>query len=102
MQNRTGTVGRFMPDIEWKLIPVTGVDTGGQLWVKGPNIMLGYMRADNPAQLQPPADGWYDTGDIVTIDDLGYVTIMGRTKRFAKIGGEMVSLSMVETVIDTL
>ena len=102
MQNRAGNVGRFMPGIEWKLEPVPGIEEGGQLWVKGPNIMLGYMRAEKPGELQPPADGWYDTGDIVAVDQEGYVAIKGRTKRFAKIGGEMVSLGAVETAVETL
>jgi acyl-[acyl-carrier-protein]-phospholipid O-acyltransferase/long-chain-fatty-acid--[acyl-carrier-protein] ligase len=78
-----------------------GVDEGGRLWVRGPNVMLGYYRAEAPGQLQPPADGWYDTGDIVTVDDVGYVRIQGRAKRFAKIAGEMVSLGKVEGEICT-
>lgn len=96
MQNRAGTTGRLMPGIEHKLMPVTGIDAGGQLLVKGPNIMQGYLLASNPGVLQPLADGWYDTGDIVAIDAQGFVAIQGRLKRFAKIAGEMVSLTAVE------
>jgi acyl-[acyl-carrier-protein]-phospholipid O-acyltransferase/long-chain-fatty-acid--[acyl-carrier-protein] ligase len=102
MQHRAGTVGRFMPAIQWKLEPVAGIEAGGQLWVRGANIMLGYLRAEKAGVLQPPEDGWYDTGDIVTVDAEGFVTIQGRTKRFAKIGGEMVSLSAVEGAIAAL
>jgi acyl-[acyl-carrier-protein]-phospholipid O-acyltransferase/long-chain-fatty-acid--[acyl-carrier-protein] ligase len=102
MENRVGTVGRFLPGIDYQLRPVPGIEEGGVLMVSGPNVMLGYLLADNPGVLQPLADGWYDTGDIVTVDDVGYITIKGRVKRFAKIGGEMVSLTMVEQQISAL
>tara|TARA_R110002049_G_scaffold252264_2_gene427305 strand:+ start:41149 stop:44574 length:3426 start_codon:yes stop_codon:yes gene_type:complete len=97
-----GTVGRMFPGIQTKLESVPGVKQGGRLWVKGNNIMLGYLRADNPGVLEPVTDGWYDTGDIVDIDDEGYVSILGRAKRFAKIGGEMVSLTQVEEWVTAL
>jgi acyl-[acyl-carrier-protein]-phospholipid O-acyltransferase / long-chain-fatty-acid--[acyl-carrier-protein] ligase len=96
MFNKYGTVGRLFPGIEVRLEKVEGVDEGGRMFVKGPNVMLGYLRADKPGVLEPPADGWYDTGDIVAIDDQGFIAIKGRAKRFAKIGGEMISLAAVE------
>lgn len=98
MHCKPGTVGRFMPGIDYRLDPVPGIHAGGRLYVKGPNVMLGYMKSDKPGKLQAIHDGWYDTGDICDVDDEGYITILGRAKRFAKVGGEMVSLTAVESM----
>jgi acyl-[acyl-carrier-protein]-phospholipid O-acyltransferase / long-chain-fatty-acid--[acyl-carrier-protein] ligase len=98
MHFRAGTVGRFMPAVAHFLEPVPGIAEGGRLKVKGPNVMLGYLLESGPGEIQPVADGWYDTGDIVTVDADGYVRIQGRAKRFAKIAGEMVSLGAVEAL----
>ena len=99
---KEGTVGRLFPGIEARLENVPGIDHGGRLFVKGENIMLGYLKADAPGELHPPEDQWHDTGDIVDIDDEGFITILGRAKRFAKIGGEMVSLTNVEEWVSSL
>jgi acyl-[acyl-carrier-protein]-phospholipid O-acyltransferase/long-chain-fatty-acid--[acyl-carrier-protein] ligase len=96
---KIGSVGLLCSGLEYRLEPVEGVHKGGRLWLKGDNIMMGYLRITNPGVLEPPADGWYDTGDIVDIDEEGFVTILGRAKRFAKIGGEMISLASVEEVL---
>lgn len=92
-----GTVGRLLPGIEHRLEPVAGVD-GQRLIVRGPNVMAGYLRSDAPGVVQPPEDGWYDTGDIVRMAEGGHVIIVGRAKRFAKVGGEMVSLAAIEAL----
>lgn len=93
--SKPASVGPILPGIETRLEPVAGIADGGRLFVRGPNVMAGYIFHKSPGTVQPTRDGWHDTGDIVTIED-GFVTISGRAKRFAKIGGEMVSLAAVE------
>lgn len=93
------SIGKMLPAIEYKLKPVEGIQDGGSLCVKGPNIMLGAMTAQNPTVVIPPAGGWYDTGDIVSFDDMGFAYLKGRLKRFAKVAGEMVSLPIIETLV---
>lgn len=102
MKNEAGTVGRLLPSMRYRLKSVPGILEGGILCVAGPNVMKGYLLANHPGVLVPPEDGWHETGDLVTIDDKGFVTIKGRLKRFAKIAGEMVSLAMVEQRIHEL
>ena len=102
MHYRSGTVGRFLDQVDYRLEPVEGIAEGGRLFVKSPTVMLGYIRADNPGIIEPPKDGWHDTGDVVKVDDQGFVTILGRVKRFAKVAGEMVSLTAVEAALGKL
>jgi len=92
--NRRGTVGGLLPGQDWKIEPVEGITEGGRLLVRGPNIMTGYLREDGG--VDAPEGGWHDTGDVVTVTDDLWITIKGRVKRFAKIGGEMVSLTAAE------
>jgi acyl-[acyl-carrier-protein]-phospholipid O-acyltransferase/long-chain-fatty-acid--[acyl-carrier-protein] ligase len=100
--NHPGTVGRLMAGMEARLEPVEGIPGAGELYVKGPNVMQGYMRPDAPGKIVPPEDGWYNTGDVVSIDQDGFISIRGRLKRFAKIGGETVSLAVVENIAAAL
>ncbi len=97
--NRFGSIGKLLPAIEYKIEPVPGIEKGGELVVRGPNIMMGYIMPDNPGVLVPLKDGWYHTGDVVEIDEIGFVYIRDRIKRFAKIGGEMGSLNAVNEMV---
>ena len=97
--NRFGSIGKLLPAIQYKIEPVDGIAKGGELVVKGPNVMLGYIMPDNPGVLIPLEDGWYHTGDVVEIDEIGFLYIKDRIKRFAKIGGEMVSLNAVDEMV---
>jgi acyl-[acyl-carrier-protein]-phospholipid O-acyltransferase / long-chain-fatty-acid--[acyl-carrier-protein] ligase len=107
MHYKAGSVGRLVPNIKYRLDPVKGIKKGGRLIIYGPNIMSGYLKFDKPGVLEKPEylvdgkvqKGWYDTGDIVEIDDDGFITIQGRAKRFAKVAGEMISLAAVEEYI---
>jgi acyl-[acyl-carrier-protein]-phospholipid O-acyltransferase/long-chain-fatty-acid--[acyl-carrier-protein] ligase len=102
LQFKAGTVGRALSAMECRTEPVQGIERGGRFFVRGPNVMLGYLRAGAGGEIEPPEGGWYDTGDIIEEDESGFLTIMGRAKRFAKIGGEMVSLASLEDVIERL
>jgi acyl-[acyl-carrier-protein]-phospholipid O-acyltransferase/long-chain-fatty-acid--[acyl-carrier-protein] ligase len=102
IHGRDGTVGRLMPGMLARLEPVEGIPDGGRLFIAGPNIMMGYMTADRPGELQTLPDAWHDTGDIISVDREGFISIRGRAKRFAKIGGEMVSLGAVEMLVQAL
>jgi acyl-[acyl-carrier-protein]-phospholipid O-acyltransferase/long-chain-fatty-acid--[acyl-carrier-protein] ligase len=98
MQPCFGSAGRFLPGIEYKLEPVEGVSEGGRLFVRGPNVMRGYLNPEPNAKFLA-LGGWYDTGDVVSVDPHGFVHILGRLKRFAKVSGEMVSLTAVEEAL---
>lgn len=106
LAEQPGTVGRIAPGIDCQLHPVEGIPAGGRLFVKGPNIMMGYLDSEGGGRVVPlvsaAGKGWHDTGDIVEIDDGGFIKISGRAKRFAKIGGEMISLSFVEELISKI
>ena len=102
MATRIGSVGQLLPGMEAALVPVAGIERGGVLHVSGPNVMLGYLYYENPGVLVPPRSelgpGWHETGDVVEIDEDGFIFILGRMKRFAKVAGEMISLEVVEKI----
>jgi acyl-[acyl-carrier-protein]-phospholipid O-acyltransferase/long-chain-fatty-acid--[acyl-carrier-protein] ligase len=95
-------VGRLLPGIEYRLEPREGIDHGGVLHLRGPNVMLGYYHYENPGVIDPPRSqfgpGWYDTGDVVDLGEDGVLRVIGRVRRFAKIAGEMVSLDAIEEI----
>ncbi|WP_124950858.1 bifunctional acyl-ACP--phospholipid O-acyltransferase/long-chain-fatty-acid--ACP ligase [Sulfuriferula thiophila] len=102
MAYKKNSVGQLLPGIDSKILPVPGIGVGGMLYVSGPNLMSGYLRAEHPGVLERPksalGEGWYETGDIVEKDEQGFIHIIGRVKRFAKVAGEMVSLEVVENI----
>ena len=102
MHSRPGAAGRLLPGMQYRLEPVEGITDGGRLFVRGPNVMRGYLRASAPGVLETLEDGWYDTGDICTVDDAHFITIKARAKRFAKIAGEMVSMPAAEALASGL
>jgi acyl-[acyl-carrier-protein]-phospholipid O-acyltransferase / long-chain-fatty-acid--[acyl-carrier-protein] ligase len=102
MAYKTGTVGELFPGVEWRIEPVPGIETGGLLHVRGPNIMQGYLSETRPGSIEPVrsafGEGWYNTGDVASLDGAGFLTIHGRVRRFAKVAGEMVSLELAERI----
>jgi len=93
---RDGTEGRLLPAMRMRLAPVNGVADGGRLQIQGPNLMLGYVDAENPGTYQPAGKVWFDTGDIASVDRDGFITILDRASRFARVREEMVALGAVE------
>jgi acyl-[acyl-carrier-protein]-phospholipid O-acyltransferase/long-chain-fatty-acid--[acyl-carrier-protein] ligase len=98
MDPHLAAAGRLLPGVDYRLEPVEGVSEGGRLVVRSPAVMKGYLNPDANAAFQA-LGGWYDTGDIARVDDDRYVYVLGRVKRFAKVGGEMVSLTAVEDAL---
>lgn len=102
--NKPGSIGRVLPNIQ---VRITDIDTGkdlpagaeGKILVKGDLVMKGYLDDLQETALKVK-DGWYETGDMGMFDEDGFLWHKGRLKRFAKIGGEMVSLVRIESVLD--
>lgn len=85
----------IVPGVKYKIEEKEGIENGGSLLIKAPNLMKGYL-ISGKGFVEQPKDEYFDTGDIVTLSDHGLIQIQDRSKRFAKIGGEMISLSVVE------
>jgi acyl-[acyl-carrier-protein]-phospholipid O-acyltransferase / long-chain-fatty-acid--[acyl-carrier-protein] ligase len=100
--NQTETVGKLLPGMEARLEPVEGISIGERLWVRGPNVMKGYLDPDGSGIIKRPPNEWFDTGDLARIDEDGFITVTGRVKRFARVGAEMVSLAAVEDLARSL
>ena len=126
MHPRQGSTGQLLPGIQYPLEPVEGVGESGsprsevrgqrsevrgprsevrgqrsgagRLFVRGPNVMRGYLNPEANARFQALGGGT-TRANVVRVDEDGFVYILGRLKRFAKIGGEMVSLSAVEEAL---
>lgn len=107
MYNKVGSVGKLLPKIEYFLQPVDGIHNGGKLYIKGPNIMLGYIKPENPGVIESPyskglGKEWHNTGDIAHIDSEGYINILGRNEFFVTISGEVISLLVIEDFINKI
>jgi acyl-[acyl-carrier-protein]-phospholipid O-acyltransferase/long-chain-fatty-acid--[acyl-carrier-protein] ligase len=98
MEGKPGSAGKLMPGMDCRIEPIEGVAVGGRLFVRGPNVMKGYLNPEPNAKFRA-LDGWYDTGDIVRVDEDRFLFIQGRLKRFAKVSGEMISLTAVEDAL---
>ncbi|MDE2302043.1 MAG: AMP-binding protein [Sphingomonadales bacterium] len=102
-EKRTTTGGRPLDGNEIRVIdPATGRDCApgeiGEAWVRG-NTMIGYWNKPEETARALDAEGWVHSGDLVSVDDEGFVTYRGRIKLMAKVGGENVSLEEVEHVV---
>jgi acyl-[acyl-carrier-protein]-phospholipid O-acyltransferase/long-chain-fatty-acid--[acyl-carrier-protein] ligase len=103
---KRGSIGHPLPGITVKIVdPETqqplGIDQPGLLFVRGPNVMQGYLgRPEKTAEVL--RDGWYNTGDIAQVDEDGFLRVTDRLSRFSKIGGEMVPHIKVEEKLQEL
>jgi acyl-CoA synthetase (AMP-forming)/AMP-acid ligase II len=101
---RAGTVGKLMPSIEMRIIdPETGKDLpsgqAGEVWVRGPNVMRGYLNNPDATAKTVDADGWLHTGDIGIADDDGYLTVVDRLKELIKVKGFQVAPAELESLL---
>ncbi|MBN2398888.1 MAG: AMP-binding protein [Candidatus Aminicenantes bacterium] len=104
--NKPGSIGKVLPSVRVKIVDINSGEVlppgnEGKILVKGDLVMKGYFDDLEETSLRIK-DGWYETGDMGLLDEEGYLWHRGRLKRFVKIGGEMVSLVKVETVLLSL
>lgn len=101
-----GTIGKPLDSVEWAVTALegggtqAGVGESGMLLVRGPSIFSGYLNFGGESPfVQWNGKRWYRTGDLVHCDPDGWLTFDGRLKRFVKLGGEMISLPAIESVL---
>ncbi len=103
VMNKEGTIGLPLPGVTVKVVnqetqEAVGVNKDGLLFVKGPNVMKGYLNNREKTE-EVIQDGWYMTGDVANIDEDGFIVITDRLSRFSKIAGEMVPHIKIEEKI---
>ncbi|WP_375326761.1 acyl-[ACP]--phospholipid O-acyltransferase [Candidatus Tisiphia endosymbiont of Nemotelus uliginosus] len=106
MHYRSGSVGRLVPQVEYYIKQVEGIEGAGQLFVKGPNIMLGYMFNNNPGVLHYTASelglGWLDTQEVVKCDQDGYIMVLGKLEQFIMIEEKKIPLLLIEQLANII
>ncbi|HET6172686.1 MAG TPA: AMP-binding protein [Gaiellales bacterium] len=105
-ENVHGTIGTLLPCTEARLVdPETGDDAApgqsGELWVRGPQVMLGYLRDEAATAATLTTDGWLRTGDIATIDEDGRFRVVDRLKELIKYKGYQVPPAQLEGILLT-
>jgi acyl-CoA synthetase (AMP-forming)/AMP-acid ligase II len=102
LAQKIGSIGVAIPGGRLHLEPLEGVDGGAaQLVYQGPNVMMGYAESPEDLALDDVQRGILRTGDLATVDEDGFYSIVGRLKRFAKLFGRRVSLEDVERELES-
>jgi acyl-CoA synthetase (AMP-forming)/AMP-acid ligase II len=99
-----GSVGYAIPGTESRLVdPATGEDAApgerGELWVRGPQVMAGYLNNEQATRDTLDGEGWLHTGDVAVVDDLGRYTVVDRVKELIKYKGYQVAPAELEAVL---
>lgn len=106
-QSKVGTCGKLYPNTQAKIVSLTdgsnqGPHQTGELYVRGPQIMKGYLKNDSATRETVDADGWLHTGDVAYYDQDGFFFIVDRTKELIKVKGNQVSPTELENLIQEL